>query len=120
MSIVPSVSEQQNNTSSNNNSKKITTVVRRKSNNNIDQAKSTYEAAYNILKRLNTLTLPQSMNRITTNGNIKIFIAKYNLISEVNPEDNLREEYLTYRYYCISLRGQEYLKRYESFKELIS
>jgi len=79
-----------------------------------------YESVYRCLKRLNDLTLPQSMNKITTNGNIKLFLSKYDLIAEVKPEDNLREEYLTYRYYCISLRGQEYLKRYESFKEMIS
>jgi hypothetical protein len=84
------------------------------------QIGATYESVYQCLRKLNNLTLPQSMNKITTNRNVKLFLAKHNLISEVKPEDNLREEYLTYRYYCISLRGQEYLKRYESFKELIS
>jgi hypothetical protein len=85
-----------------------------------DSAKSTYDAAYFCLKRLENLSLPQSMNRITTNGNVKVFLVKKGLISEVNPENNLREEYLTYKYYSINPKGQYYIKRYESFKELIS
>jgi predicted transcriptional regulator len=60
------------------------------------------------------------VNSITTNCNIKIFLVKHKLIREVSPEDNLKSEYLTYRYYSIGVKGQEYLKRYEGFKELIS
>lgn len=56
------------------------------------------------------------MNRITTNGNGKIFLVKDKLIKEVNPEDNSRQEYLTYRYYSIDTKDQDYIKRYESFK----
>lgn len=84
------------------------------------QIGATYESVYQVLKRLNNLTLPQSMNRITTNGNIKIFLVKNKLIKEASPEDNLREEYLTYRYYSINTKGQDYIKSYESFKELIT
>lgn len=60
------------------------------------------------------------MNRITTNGNIKIFLVKHKLIKENAPEDNLKSEYLAYRYYSIDTKGQDYIKRYEGFKELIS
>lgn len=81
---------------------------------------STFEAVYNSLKKLNNMTLPQSMNRITSNGNVKVFLVKHGLIKEIDPEDNLKQEYLTYRYYSIDTKGQEYLKRYESFKELIT
>ena len=66
------------------------------------------------------MILPQSMNRIPTNGKLKIFLVKNGLIKEVEPKDNLREEYLTYRYYSINLKRQDYIKRYESFKELVS
>jgi hypothetical protein len=97
-----------------------TTKRSRSSSHLIDSAKSTYDAAYNVLKRLNNLTLPQSMNRITSNGNIKVFLVKNGLIHEVDPENNLREEYLTYKYYSIDTKGQEYIKRYESFKELLT
>ena len=96
------------------------TTTKRSRSVSYNSAKSTYDAAYNVLKRLNTLTLPQSMNRITTNGNIKVFLVKNGLIHEVNPENNLREEYLTYRYYSINTKGQDYIKRYESFKELLN
>ena len=85
-----------------------------------DKTRSTYDAVYNSLKKLNNLTLPQSMNRITTNGNVKVFLVKHKLIKKIDPEDNLRQEYLTYRYYSIDTKGQDYIKRYESFKELIS
>lgn len=84
-----------------------------------DQAKSTYDAVYNILKKLEDSALPLSMSRITTNGNVKIFLVKNELIKEVDPKDNLKQEYLIYRYYSINPKGQEYIKRYESFKELI-
>ena len=87
---------------------------------NTSQIGATYESVYQCLKRLNNLTLPQSMNRISTNGNVKIFLVKNKLIKEIDPEDNLREEYLTYRYYSIDTKGQDYIKRYESFKELIT
>ena len=66
------------------------------------------------------MILPQSMNRIPTNGKLKIFLVKNGLIKEVEPKDNLREEYLTNRYYSINLKRQDYIKRYESFKELVS
>jgi hypothetical protein len=77
-----------------------TTISPRKRNHlsNKSQIGSTYDAAFIVLKRLNNITLPQSMNRITANGNIKIFLVKNQLIKEVSPEVNLREEYLTYRY----------------------
>lgn len=90
-----------------------------KKKSNTDQAKSTYDAVYNILKKLENSALPLSMSRITTNGNVKIFLINNGLIKEVDPKDNLKQEYLTYRYYSISYKGQEYIKRYESFKELI-
>ncbi|MGD9674649.1 MAG: hypothetical protein AB7U98_14365 [Candidatus Nitrosocosmicus sp.] len=60
------------------------------------------------------------MNRISTKGNVKVFLVKNGLIREVNPENNLRDEYLTYRYYSRNTRGQDYIKRYESFKELLT
>jgi hypothetical protein len=59
------------------------------------------------------------MNRITTNANVKIFLVKHKLIKEIPPEENLKAEYLTYRYYSIEIKGQDYIKRYELFKELI-
>ena len=87
---------------------------------NTTQIGATYESVYQCLKRLNNLTLPQSMNRISTNANVKIFLVKHKLIKEVNADHNLRAEYLTCRYYSIDTKGQDYLKRYECFKELIT
>ena len=60
------------------------------------------------------------MNRITTNGNVKVFLLKQRLIKEISPENNLKQEYLTYRYYSIDTKGQEYIKRFEVFKELLT
>jgi predicted transcriptional regulator len=97
----------------------ISNISKIKKKASADQAKSTYEAVYNILKKLENSTLPLSMSRITTNGNVKIFLVKNELVKEVEPKDNLKQEYLTYRYYSINPKGQEYIKRYESFKELI-
>jgi len=59
------------------------------------------------------------MNRIATNSNVKIFLVKHKLIRGIPPEENLKEEYLTYRYYSIETKGPDYIKRYELFKELI-
>ena len=70
-----------------------------------NQSQSTYDAVFNCLKRLNNITLPRSMNRITTNGNVKIFLVKHKLIREIDPDNDLRAEYLTYRYYSIDLKG---------------
>jgi hypothetical protein len=68
-----------------------------KSKKRMDQVKSTYDAVFNILKR-ETLTLPQSMNRDTTNGSLKLFLVKNSLIKEINLKDNLNRAYLSYRY----------------------
>ncbi len=50
-------------------------ATRGKNNMNKDRAKSTFEAVYNSLKKLNNMTLPQSMNCITSNGNVKVFLS---------------------------------------------
>ena len=97
-----------------------TTKKKRTHHINKSHIGATYEAVYQCLSKLNNINLPQSMNRITTNGNIKIMLVKNKLIKEVSPEENLREEFLTYKYYSISLKGQDYIKRYESVKELLS
>lgn len=96
------------------------TRKKRKPPTNKAQIGATYEAVYQCLSKLNDLSLPQSMNRITQNGKIKIVLVKNNLIKEISPEQNLREEFLTYKYYSISVKGQDYIKRYESVKELLS
>lgn len=53
---------------------------RRRNLSNESQSGSTYDAAYNVLKKLYNMTLPLSMNRITINGNIKVFLVKNGLI----------------------------------------
>ncbi|HKO65352.1 MAG TPA: hypothetical protein VJU13_09135 [Candidatus Nitrosocosmicus sp.] len=47
------------------------------------------------------------MNRIATNSNVKIFLVKHKLIRGIPPEENLKEEYLTYRYYSIETKGPD-------------
>jgi hypothetical protein len=89
---------------------KTQTPTRRSIINKKDSVISTYDAGYNILKRLNNMTLSHSMNRIPTNGSIQIFLEKRGLIKEVALENNHREEYLTFRYYSISIKGQGYIK----------
>jgi hypothetical protein len=59
-------------------------ATRGKNNMNKDQARSTFEAVYNSLKKPNNMTLPQSMNRITSNGNVKSFLVKHHgLVKEI-------------------------------------
>lgn len=80
---------------------------------------STYEAVYKVLLNLNRLTKPVTIGRITNQINIKKLLVKHELIQEADTKNTLSGRYLTYKYYQISPKGQEYLKRYESFRELL-
>lgn len=112
MSIIPS--------SSSSSELETTTKKHRINYRHALQNTNIYDASFSVLKTLNNKTLPQSMNRITTNSNVKIFLVKNKLIKEIPAEDNLKAEYLTYKYYSIDLKGQEFIQKYEEFKKLVS
>lgn len=80
---------------------------------------STYEAVYRLLLNLNKLNKPVTLGRVTNQINIKKLLVKHELIQEADTKNTLTGRYLTYKYYTISPKGQEYIKRYEALKELL-
>ncbi len=103
-----------NNKSNTNNNKK------RKQRGSYYQQHIIYDHVYTALKGISTKIIPLSINRITSAKTVKLFLVKHGLVEEVKSDDNLKAEYLIYRYYTISPKGVLFINRYESFKELFT
>jgi len=79
-----------------------------------------YDQVYAALKSMSNKIIPLTINRISTSNSVKYFLVKNELIKDVKPEDNLKAEYLIYKYYTIEPKGMLFINRFESFKELFN
>ncbi|VFJ12403.1 protein of unknown function [Candidatus Nitrosocosmicus franklandus] len=59
------------------------------------------------------------MGSVTNQINIKKLLVKHELIQEADIKNILTGKYLTYKYYQMSSKGQEYIKRYKALRELL-
>ena len=78
-----------------------------------------YDSLYDILLYLSYYPIPLTKYRISTNKNVLSSLISKQLIHPVHNKDLLiNNKYQDVTHYAISPKGIEYIKRYESFKQL--
>jgi hypothetical protein len=79
-----------------------------------------YDALYETLTYLSGYPIPLTKHRITTNKNVLATLLSKRLINPVDYKDLLiNNKYESVTHYAISQKGIEYIKRYESLKQLL-
>jgi len=85
------------------------------------QNNTRYDAVYDALIYLNNYHSPLTIYRISTNKNALSLLLSKQLINPVKDKDKLiNTKHEDAAHYVISQKGIEYIKRYESFQQLIS
>jgi predicted transcriptional regulator len=82
--------------------------------------KTHYDSLYDALSYLSYYPIPLTKYRIATNKQILFSLLSNQFIQEVTDKNLLlNSEYNDVPHYVISPKGMEYVKRYESLKELL-
>ncbi|KAA2279704.1 MAG: hypothetical protein AB7V56_16780 [Candidatus Nitrosocosmicus sp.] len=79
-----------------------------------------YDSLYETLTYLSQYPVPLTKHRIATNRKVLILLLSKGLIKPVvNKNLLINREYENVPHYVISIKGMEYIKRYESLHELL-
>lgn len=79
-----------------------------------------YDCLYDALIYLSDYSIPLTKHRISTNRNVLSTLLSKQLIIPVNSKDLLlNDKYENATHYAISQKGIEYIKRYESLRQLL-
>src|ERR1044072_6290856 len=82
--------------------------------------KTRYDSLYDTLIYLSQYPIPLTKHRISTNRNILFSLLSKQLIKPVADKNLLiRSEYVNIPHYVISMKGIEYIRRYESLQQLL-
>ena len=81
--------------------------------------KTHYDSLYDVLSYLSRYTIPLTKYRIASNKHIILSLLSNELIHRVTDKNLLlNSDYIDVPHYIISPKGIEYIKRYESLKQL--
>lgn len=79
-----------------------------------------YDSIYETLMYLSQYPIPLTKHRISTNRNVLFSLLSKQLIKPVVDKNYLiKREYENVPHYVISMKGIEYIKRYESLQQLL-
>lgn len=79
-----------------------------------------YDSLYDTLIYLSQYPIPLTKHRISTNRNVLFSLLSNQLIKPVvNKNLLINSEYEDVTHYVISMKGMEYIKRYESLRQLL-
>lgn len=91
-----------------------------KSNNRKKLHNTHYDAIYDALIYLSRYPIPLTKHRISTNKNVLSSLLSKQLVTPVSNKDLLvNNKYENVTHYVIFQKGTEYIKRYESFQQLL-
>lgn len=80
-----------------------------------------YDSIYYTLIHLSQYPIPLTKHRISTNRNVLFSLLSKQLIKPVVDKDFLiKSEYENIPHYIISMKGIEYIKRYEFLQQLLA
>jgi hypothetical protein len=97
----------------------IVTALVRRQKVKVKEYKTRYDSVYDSLLYLKNQPIPQTKYRISTNKHTLSSLLSYQFIKPVtNKNLILYSEYTDVPHYVISPKGIEYIKRYESLKQL--
>jgi predicted transcriptional regulator len=80
-----------------------------------------YDSIYYTLIYLSQYPVPLTKHRISTNRNVLFSLLSKQLIKQVVDKDfPIKSEYENIPHYVISMKGIEYIKRYEFLQQLLA
>jgi hypothetical protein len=99
--------------------KEIMALIKRDQKSKGKEYKTHYDSLYDVLSYLSQYIIPLTKYRIATNKHILLSLLSNEFIHRVTDKDLLlNSDYIDVPHYVISPKGIEYIKRYESLKQL--
>ncbi len=99
--------------------KEIMALIKRDQKSKGKEYKTHYDSLYDVLSYLSQYIIPLTKYRIATNKHILLSLLSNEFIHRVTNKDLLlNSDYIDVPHYVISPKGIEYIKRYESLKQL--
>jgi hypothetical protein len=99
--------------------KEIMALIKRDPKSKGKEYKTHYDSLYDVLSYLSRYTIPLTKYRIASNKHIILSLLSNELIHRVTDKNLLlNSDYIDVPHYVISPKGIEYIKRYESLKQL--
>ena len=99
--------------------KEIMALKKRDQKSKGKEYKTHYDSLYDVLSYLSQYIIPLTKYRIATNKHILLSLLSNEFICRVTNKDLLlNSDYMDVPHYVISPKGIEYIKRYESLKQL--